>query len=482
MAEHAQELIIIRRAEEEEHEHHSSAWKVAHADFMTAMMAFFLIMWLINVTDDNVRKGIAQYFNPIHMSQGSTELKGLSKVDPGKDAAPTKSHGETPLPGASINLIELTPGHADSKSVSPEDAANTLKAVAEAAAKLAAAADKAGDKAGTAGDKSGAAAEGDKSAPGTSSLSAIDDAAAALEAGNGKGDQAAFQDPYAILAKLAAQYATSHPTSANATEGDSRDVGVAGGDIDRDPFDPTYWQLAALPPARTDKPGAAGSAAGVSDQAIPDAAASQSATLDAKAPADASPPAQTVRHVEPPAVAKAAPANPPVTADAKADNKNELPAETVARSQAIAADIAKSVQGVMAADASPDIAVMATREGVVVSLTDDAVYSMFPVGSAVPDAKTVVLIDGIAKALSSRPGQIVIRGYTDGRPFHSADYDNWRLSAARAHMAYYMLTRSGLDENRVVSIEGHADRVLKNTKDPFAAENRRIEILLRETP
>ena len=90
MAEHAHELIIIRRAEEEEHEHHSSAWKVAHADFMTAMMAFFLIMWLINVTDDSMRKGIAQYFNPIHMSQGSTELKGLSKVDPGKDAGAAK--------------------------------------------------------------------------------------------------------------------------------------------------------------------------------------------------------------------------------------------------------------------------------------------------------------------------------------------------------------------------------------------------------
>ncbi len=46
MSEGGHELIIVRRHEEEEHEHHSSAWKVAHADFMTAMMAFFLIMWL----------------------------------------------------------------------------------------------------------------------------------------------------------------------------------------------------------------------------------------------------------------------------------------------------------------------------------------------------------------------------------------------------------------------------------------------------
>ena len=67
-AAHEHELIIVRRHEEEEHAHHSSAWKVAHADFMTAMMAFFLIMWLINVTDDEVRKGISQYFNPIHLS------------------------------------------------------------------------------------------------------------------------------------------------------------------------------------------------------------------------------------------------------------------------------------------------------------------------------------------------------------------------------------------------------------------------------
>ncbi len=136
----------------------------------------------------------------------------------------------------------------------------------------------------------------------------------------------------------------------------------------------------------------------------------------------------------------------------------------------------------MAADASPALTVKATPEGIAVSLTDDPGYSMFPVGSAVPDGKMVVLLDRIAKVLSDRKGQIVIRGYTDGRPFHSADYDNWRLSAARAHMAYYMLTRGGLPESRIEAIEGHADRSLKNAADPFAAENRRIEILIKEEP
>ena len=44
--------------------HHGGAWKVAYADFVTAMMAFFLLMWLLNATTEKQRKGIADYFTP----------------------------------------------------------------------------------------------------------------------------------------------------------------------------------------------------------------------------------------------------------------------------------------------------------------------------------------------------------------------------------------------------------------------------------
>jgi chemotaxis protein MotB len=44
--------------------HHGGAWKVAYADFVTAMMAFFLLMWLLNATTDKQRKGLADYFSP----------------------------------------------------------------------------------------------------------------------------------------------------------------------------------------------------------------------------------------------------------------------------------------------------------------------------------------------------------------------------------------------------------------------------------
>lgn len=44
--------------------HHGGAWKVAYADFVTAMMAFFMLMWLLNATTEQQRKGIADYFTP----------------------------------------------------------------------------------------------------------------------------------------------------------------------------------------------------------------------------------------------------------------------------------------------------------------------------------------------------------------------------------------------------------------------------------
>jgi chemotaxis protein MotB len=56
--------IVIRKEEGGEHGHHGGAWKVAYADFVTAMMAFFLLMWLLNATTEEQRRGLADYFSP----------------------------------------------------------------------------------------------------------------------------------------------------------------------------------------------------------------------------------------------------------------------------------------------------------------------------------------------------------------------------------------------------------------------------------
>lgn len=54
--------IIIKRVKKVQHGGHGGAWKIAYADFVTAMMAFFLLMWLINAATEDTKKGIAEYF------------------------------------------------------------------------------------------------------------------------------------------------------------------------------------------------------------------------------------------------------------------------------------------------------------------------------------------------------------------------------------------------------------------------------------
>jgi chemotaxis protein MotB len=57
-------IVIKRKKNVIDAGHHGGAWKVAYADFVTAMMAFFMMMWLLNATTEQQRKGIADYFSP----------------------------------------------------------------------------------------------------------------------------------------------------------------------------------------------------------------------------------------------------------------------------------------------------------------------------------------------------------------------------------------------------------------------------------
>src|SRR5258706_7034495 len=59
------------------HGHHGGAWKVAYADFVTAMMAFFLLMWLINTTTPEQKRGIADYFAAQNISRSTSGAGGV---------------------------------------------------------------------------------------------------------------------------------------------------------------------------------------------------------------------------------------------------------------------------------------------------------------------------------------------------------------------------------------------------------------------
>ncbi|VAW00483.1 Flagellar motor rotation protein MotB [hydrothermal vent metagenome] len=69
--------IIIKKVIKVSGGHHGGAWKVAYADFVTAMMAFFLLMWLINMTSPEQKMGVADYFAPASISESKSGSGGI---------------------------------------------------------------------------------------------------------------------------------------------------------------------------------------------------------------------------------------------------------------------------------------------------------------------------------------------------------------------------------------------------------------------
>jgi chemotaxis protein MotB len=413
-----QEIIIVRRNDESEEVVKGGTWKIAHADFMTAMMAFFLVMWLISLTDEETRSGVANYFNPVQLAESTPNKKGLE----------------------------------DPQNIPPDNISDDSKDGQE---------------------KGSGEGTGGKSHQ--------------LQKPRFK-EGALFQDPYAVLAKIAEEIeATPHDTlGADVTPGESDVPGLKSGEAFRDPFDPLYWQVAPVEELKTDTPSKPGMAPHAPAEAVIDAIASRS-----DKPQSGSRPQQnslTGNAISPsgqvPTSAGGESASPGASSEQIGQmNGSQSPAEmsdTDLEAAELKREILRAVQLSKDTTPKPQIEIRRTGAGTLISLTDDFDFTMFAVGSAEPHAKVVRAMAEIAKILQARQGKIVIRGHTDARPFRSADYDNWRLSHARAQMALYMLVRGGLDESRIVRVEGHADRDPKIPSDPNANQNRRVEILLQE--
>jgi len=115
--------------------HHGGAWKVAYADFVTAMMAFFMLMWLLNATTEQQRKGIADYFNPTipvnRISGGGDGSFGGDSVfseevlpQMGMGASnryPTEARQARGAQGASVEGVAREDGRTDEALASLED-------------------------------------------------------------------------------------------------------------------------------------------------------------------------------------------------------------------------------------------------------------------------------------------------------------------------------------------------------------------------
>ena len=96
MADNKLQPIIIKRIKKGKHAAHGGAWKIAYADFVTAMMAFFLLMWLLGSTAQGELQGIAEYFNaPLQVAMaGGNGAGNSSSVIPGGGNDLSKVHGQ----------------------------------------------------------------------------------------------------------------------------------------------------------------------------------------------------------------------------------------------------------------------------------------------------------------------------------------------------------------------------------------------------
>ncbi|KQV32178.1 flagellar motor protein MotB [Rhizobium sp. Root1203] len=175
------EIIIVKRHGGGDHDgSHGGAWKIAYADFMTAMMAFFLVMWLVNAANEETKASVATYFNPIKLADEKPTEKGLKKpVD--------QADGE----------------EKQDKSKEKEDKPN----------------------------------KGAASSTGEDQTSTSGDQANYSEADF-------FENPYSVLAEIAQEVGQQANVSAKGEGGASDSgpaTGADGGEAYRDPFDPDFW-------------------------------------------------------------------------------------------------------------------------------------------------------------------------------------------------------------------------------------------------
>ena len=357
----AKRPIIIRREEVVEGGHHGGAWKVAYADFVTAMMAFFLLMWLLNATTEEQRRGLADYFSPLNPLARGASGSGLP------------FGGKTPFETGEMvsdrGTMAVVPGRSNEQ---PPDEPNLETSMPRLP---------------------GALAEDDLSDTGSKRFDPTGRAEARADR---------RRDPQAVRKEGAA---ASSPTLRISP--DARMLALVGSKT------PAATALAAR--------AAADEAALRAEQGQREQAAFDSA-------------AQQIRDA--------------VRGDRLLD------------------------------DLSAQLSIDQTPEGLRIQLLDEDRKPMFPLGSAAISDRARELLLKVAPALIKLSEPISIAGHTDAAPFRSGDRTNWDLSSERANATRRMLEEAGLQDGRIRSVTGNADRDLLLPADPLAAANRRIAIVV----
>ncbi|WP_430440278.1 MotB family protein [Shinella sp.] len=223
------EIIIVKRHGDHEGDHHSAAWKIAYADFMTAMMAFFLVMWLVNAANEKTQASVASYFNPIKLTDDKPADKSVKKPANSAEGEATQDKSKE---------------------------------------------------------------QGQQQASGNGAESGKDEKTTAGEEAK-YSEANFFENPYSVLSEIAQEVGQQANVSAKgeggaATSGPA--TGANGGEAYRDPFDPDFWTQQVEISQATDA-GSEGKTgqqmAAASDDTVKEALAKEEAEKAAAAKAEA---------------------------------------------------------------------------------------------------------------------------------------------------------------------------------------------------
>jgi len=434
---------------------HGGAWKVAYADFVTAMMAFFLLLWLLNVSSKETKSAIADYFTPFSMAQttsgGGGFFGGKTQAPPGANKAPvsalTTFAPDEGLPGLSAVSAEnaTTKDEPEFQEQPTPPAPGELQNpdLKAAMTKLSAAVDefskdmemlrdsypqprpdenrsqfqqrlqKAAERLGQPGQRAGET---------LSEFATRVDEAARKASGE----------------KLALAAAGVGKTVGGGVPGSASGSGAGAG--------PGSGSGSGAGAGSGAGSGSGGSAGGAGSGAGAGAGAGTSAggvdgTGVGAAGSDSGERQQFVKI-----------------------------AQDLRQAVAFNPQLKEMGESLMV-DIIPD--------GLRIQLADQDKLPMFPTGSTDMGPQARALLDAVAAKVRGLPNRITVTGHTDNRPFRAgSSRDNWDLSAKRAAATLRQLEAAGVSSDRFDTIVGRADREPLVANRPDAAVNRRVTIIV----
>ncbi len=510
--------IIVKKKKAGDHGHHGGAWKIAYADFVTAMMAFFLLMWLINATSPDQLTGIANYFTPSNarpsghgaggilggtsiMSEGMLRASGtpaeivLSLPDSSDDNFGGPANGTfsgtsaeemienmvedgvyiVEHPEMLAELVEQTSyqevmNALEAEGIDIMSHPEALERVFEFAAQgIENPSDSEGDRPPgdlTEGDN-GLAYYGEQIEgllrPGTEDYG--DGAPGALLDGNlaqgtmTNGDLSAGQADNGDAA--------GNPADADVAQGDAAEGDLARGEAE-------IGDLAM-------------GEAEIGDMAMGEAEIG--ALARGEAPEGSEYPGQMpmgelLAGMDDEVVQELAGMDDNALQElaglTDADFAEMLALREAAQFDQVAEDVRAAIDSIPELNEFADnLIIEETPEGLRIQIVDGEDQAMFPSGSADMAENSRNLMANIALALAEIPNEIMITGHTDARPFANDNgYGNWELSTDRANASRRALIAAGIDEDRITRVVGRADREPMLLEDPYDPINRRISIVV----